>query len=83
MKFNRETAVPLIKTAKPQDIYEEFKDQDGEIDLLKVRQNAKGIGGVILPKPDFGNLANFKKDFYLEHPEVMLLDPEEIAQIKN
>jgi hypothetical protein len=38
---------------------------------------------VILPKPEFGNLASFKKDFYLEHPEVMLLDPEEIAHIKN
>ena len=36
-----------------------------------------------LPKPDFSNLEGFKRDFYLEHPEVMLLDPEEIEQIKK
>lgn len=38
---------------------------------------------MILPKPDFNNLEVFKKDFYLEHPEVMLLDPDEIETIKN
>ena len=38
---------------------------------------------MILPKPEFNNLEVFKKDFYLEHPEVMLLDPDEIEKIKN
>jgi len=41
------------------------------------------VGGLILPKPDFSYLESFKRDFYLEHPEVMLLDPDEIERIKN
>lgn len=43
----------------------------------------KNIGGVSLPKPDFAGITQFNKNFYLESPELMLLDPDEVIQIKN